>query len=192
MRMRSTTEPPSSPRTGLRGRWDRLVGPDTTRTENWLILGFAFVFSGAVFLYTQMAELGWSPVQIAIVLLFSLDVAGGVIANSTVAGSRWWHRPSQSRRAHFWFIVLHIHPFILAAIFPVLTWTEAAVAYGFLLGSAGVVLSVSKRLRRPIAMGLFTTGLVLALYVVSLPHGLEWFLPLLYLKLLPGHLVPTT
>lgn len=185
------TESPSSPRTGLRGSWDRLVGPDTARAENWLILGFAFVFSGAVFVYTQVAELGWSPLQIAIVLLFSLDIAGGVIANTTVAGSRWWHRPSQSRRRHLRFIALHVHPFILAAIFPVLTWAEATIAYGFLLSSAVIVLAVSKRLRRPIAMGLFAIGLLLALYVVTLPHGLEWFLPLFYLKLLPGHLVPS-
>lgn len=189
--MNSRTEPPGSVGTGLRGIWDRFVGPDTTRAENWLIVGFAFVFSGGVFFYTQVAELGWSPLQIAIVLLFSLDIAGGIIANTTVAGSRWWHRPSRSRSAHLQFVALHVHPFILAAIFPALTWAGATVAYGFLLGSAVVVLGVSERLRRPVAMGLFAIGLVLALYIVILPHGLEWFLPLLYLKLLPGHLVPS-
>lgn len=189
--MGTPTESPSSPRTGLRGSWDRLVGPDTTRAEKWLILGFAFVFSGVVFVYTQVTELGWSPLQIAIVLLFSLDIAGGVIANTTVAGSRWWHRPSQSRRVQLRFVGLHVHPFILAAIFPVPTWVDATIAYGFLLVSTGIVLGVSERLRRPVAMGLFAIGVLLALYVVTLPRGLEWFLPLFYLKLLPGHLVPS-
>ncbi len=189
--MNSRTNPPSPPRTGLRGGWDRLVGPDTTRVENWLILGFAFVFAGGVFVYAQVAELGWSPLQIVLVLLISLDIAGGIIATSTVAGSRWWHRPSHSHRAQLQFVVLHIHPFILAAVFPALTWAKATVAYGFLLGSAVVVLGVSERLRRPVAMGLVTIGVVLALYVVIFPHGLEWFLPLLYLKVLLGHLVPS-
>ncbi|WP_252699075.1 hypothetical protein [Natronosalvus vescus] len=189
--MNSNPESPSAPRTGVRGSWDRLVGPDTTRAENWLILGFAVVFSGTVFVYSQVAALGWNTLQIAIVLVISLDIAGGIIATTTVAGSRWWHRPSHRRRAHLQFIALHVHPFILAAVFPLLTWTETTIAYGFLLGSAVIVLGVPERLRRPIAMGLFAIGLLLALYVVNLPHGLEWFLPLLYLKLLPGHLVPS-
>ena len=191
IRMSSSPESPTVPRTGVRGSWDRLVGPDTTRAENLLIIGFACVFSGTVFVYTQVAALDWSALQIAVVLLFSLDIGGGIIATTTVAGSRWWHRPSQRRRAHLQFVALHVHPFILAAIFPVLTWTEATIAYGFLLGSAVIVLGVSERLRRPIAMSLFAIGLLLALYVVSLPQGLEWFLPLFYLKLLPGHLVPS-
>lgn len=186
----NTTKEPPNPRTGLRGQWDRLVGPGTTRAENCLIVGFALVFSSAVFLYTQVASLGWTFLQIAVVLLFSLDIAGGIIANTTVAGSQWWHRPSQSQGPQFTFVTLHIHPFILAGVFPVLTWVEATIAYGFLLGSTAVILGVPERLRRPIAMGLFTSGLVLALYVVTPPYGLEWFLPLLYLKLLPGHLVP--
>lgn len=82
----------------------------------------------------------------------------------------------------------HVRPFVLAAIFPALTWAEATIAHG--LGGAVIVLGVSERLRRPTAMGLYAIGVVLALHVVSLPQGLEWFLPLLSLELLPGHLVP--
>lgn len=189
--MSSRTEAQNSPRSGLRGGWDRLVGPETTRTENCLILGGAVGFATAVFVASQVAALGWSPLQIAIVVLFSLDISGGIIANTTIAGSLWFHRQSRSRQAHLLFIAIHVHPFILAAMFPGFAWNEAAIAYGFLLTSAGVVLSVSDRLRRPIAMGLFAIGVLLALYLVSAPHGLEWFLPLLYLKLIPGYLVPS-
>lgn len=179
-----------TPRTGVRGHWDRLVGPGTSKTENTLILGFSFAFTGGVLAYAMYNNLGWNLLQIAVIVLFGIDIAGGVIANSTIPGSQWWHRSGQSDRAHIRFITLHIHPFVVAAVFPELTWVEAVIGYAFLLLAMGIVLRVPRRIKRPVAMGVFAVGLGVSLYVVAPPSGLEWFLPLLYLKLIPGHLVP--
>lgn len=172
------------------GRWERLVGPGTTRTENALILGFAVVVTGSVIAYGLVQNLGWDLFQIAVVVVFGLDIAGGIIANSTVPGSRWWHRPEQTDWSHVRFVALHVHPFVVAATFPEWTWMEAAIGYAFLVLAMGFVLGASRRLKRPVAIGVFAAGIGVALYAVTPPVGLEWFLPLLYLKLIPGHLVP--
>lgn len=179
-----------SPRPGIRGQWDRLVGPGTTTSENALILGFAVAFTGGVLVSGLYYRLSWNVIQIAVVALVGIDIAGGVIANSTVAGRQWWHRPSQTDRAHIRFVAFHLHPFVIAAVFPGLTWLEAIIGYAFLLLGMAIVLGVPHRIKRPVAMGSFAVGLGVSLYAISPPIGLEWFLPLLYLKLIPGHLVP--
>ena len=178
-----------APRTGVRGLWDRLVGPQSTRTENGLTLGYSVVFCTGLLLYTTIAQPDWSPLQRAVVVLVAFDIAGGIIANTTVSETRWWHRPTQTRRDHLQFVVGHLHPFVLAWLFVGLTWADAAVIYGFLVCGAVVILAVPDDLGRPVAMGVFSAGLLVALYVVAVPHGLEWFVPFFYLKLLSGHLV---
>jgi hypothetical protein len=94
-------------------------------------------------------------------------------------------RSSQTRGDHLRFVAYHVHPFVLAVAFPAFTVVDATVIYGFLVGSAVTVLAVPDRLRRSVAMGLFSVGLLVSLYLVTPPHGLEWFVPFLYLKLIP-------
>ncbi|SDK42801.1 hypothetical protein [Natronorubrum texcoconense] len=178
-----------APRTGARGLWDRLVGPESTRAENGLILGYSVVFCTGLLLYTTIAQPDWTPLQRGVVVLVAFDIAGGIVANTTVSGTRWWHRPAQTRRDHLRFVAGHLHPFVLAWLFVGLTWADAAVIYGFLVCGAAVILATPDDLERPVAMGVFSVGLLVALYVVAVPNGLEWFVPFLYLKLLPGHLV---
>lgn len=183
----TTEHAPSAPRPGVLGTWDRLVGPDATRLERGLVLGYGIAFTLGVLAYVQYAGLEWTPLQQAVVAAFALDVAGGIVANTTDAGRRWWHRPSQTRQAHFKFVAVHVHPFVLAALFAAVSWTDAFVVYGFLLASALGILAVPERLQRPVATTVFSIGLVLAL-VLEFPAGLEWFVPFLYLKLIGGHL----
>jgi hypothetical protein len=62
------------------------------------------------------------------------------------------------------------------------------VAATWLPFSALVILSGPQYLQRPVSLMLHACALLLALYVLAQPVGLEWFLPLFYLKLLVGHL----
>ena len=50
------------------------------------------------------------------------------------------------------------------------------------------MLWVPQYLQRPVALIVFGCALLISLYVLSQPVGLEWFLPLFYLKLLVSHL----
>ncbi|WP_247002106.1 hypothetical protein [Halosolutus gelatinilyticus] len=175
--------------TEVRGVWDRLVGPDATRSENGLVLGYSALVCGGLVLYVHDAKLSWTPLQQLVAVLIAFDIAGGIIANTTESGSRWWHRPSRTRADHLRFVAAHVHPFVLAALFAAFTFAEATLVYGVVLVGAIVILAVPERLRRPVAMGIVSVGLLVALSFVAAPAGLEWFAPFLLLKLLPGHLV---
>ena len=59
----------------------------------------------------------------------------------------------------------------------------------YLFGSAALIVSVPLYLQRPISLTVFAGSLILTEYGLASPMGLEWFLPLFYLKLLVSHIV---
>ncbi|WPL16455.1 hypothetical protein Thiowin_01409 [Thiorhodovibrio winogradskyi] len=60
----------------------------------------------------------------------------------------------------------------------------AAVAGAYLLAAATLVLKTPVYLQRPVALTLYIVGLVIGLWILPTPSGLECFLPVFYLKLL--------
>lgn len=179
----------AEPRPGPVGAWDRLVGPGATAAENGLILGWTAVCAAAVVVYAAVAGLGWTPLQLAVAILFAADIGGGVPANTTDTAKRWYHRPGRGFRQHFAFALGHVHPFVLALVFPGFGWGAAVAVYGYLLAAAALLLMMPGYLRRPLALVLAGVGILGGL-ALDVPAGLEWFVPLFYLKLLAGHLVP--
>lgn len=170
-----------APRAGAIGYWDRLVGPTATTTEQALTLAVAILWTVAVCGYAVYADLGWSALQLLVVAVIAFDVAGGVTANASVSGRRWWHRAERTDRDHLEFVAAHVHPFVLAALFAGVTWTAAAIIYAYLLLASIGILSVASSLRRPTALALFSAWVLFAAYQSILPVGLEWFGTLLYL-----------
>lgn len=55
--------------------------------------------------------------------------------------------------------------------------------------SSCLVLMSALYLQRPIALVMYAGALLLSLYWFEAPVGLEWFLPLFYLKLLVSHIL---
>lgn len=186
----SATDSVGVPRQGLVGAWDRLVGPGATRAENVLVLGWTVLFTAAVVAYAVLADLGWTPLQLVVVLVLAFDIGGGVPANFTDSAKRWYHRPGQGVRQHFAFPLAHVHPFVLTLVFPGFGWTLAAAVYGYLLVAAAAVLAVPTYLRRPVAAVLGCVAILGGSYLPAVPAGLEWFVPLYFVKLLMAHLVP--
>lgn len=168
--------------------WDRLVGPEATRDERGLVVAYALLLTIGLLLYVQIQSLGWRLVQHVVVALFALDIAGGIVANTTVSGVLWWHRPSQGPWDHLRFVSVHVHSFVLAAIFESVSWGESALIYGFLVTSACAILLSPPRLHRPIALLLVSAGVLTGVTLVSVGPELEWFVPFLYIKLIGGHL----
>ncbi|MEY7847749.1 hypothetical protein AB7C87_00900 [Natrarchaeobius sp. A-rgal3] len=185
----SEADAPITPRTGVVGYWDRLVGPTATPAEQGVTLAVAICWTLAVCGYAVYADLGWSTLQLAVVAAITFDVAGGVTATASVNGRRWWHRAGKTNRDHFMFVAGHVHPFVLAALFASVTWTAAGIVYAYVLLASILVLGVGPTLRRPVALALFSGWVLFAAYQSILPVGLEWFGTLLALKLLVGHLV---
>lgn len=179
----------SRPRQGPVGYWDRLVGPTATVAEQTLTIAFATLVTVAVCGHAVATDLGWSWLQLAVVAALVFDVAGGITANATASGRQWWHRPELSDRDHFLFVAAHVHPFVLAALFTDVTWVGAATVYGYLLLATAIVLRVEPSIRRASAFALFALWLLAASFAPITPADLEWFVPLLYIKLLVSHLV---
>lgn len=172
------------------GLWDRFVGPGATRVENALILLWGVFCAAAVIVYALVSELGWSALQLALVALLAFDIGGGVPANSSNSAKRWFHRPGQGFREHFAFPLVHVHPFALALAFPGFVWGTAVVIYAYLLAAAATILLIPRYIQRPVAFVFYSVALLASLYVFGVPPGLEWFVPLFFLKLLVAHLLP--
>lgn len=174
------------PKNGL----DRFAGPGATRSEIFLQFGGAVAAIIVVVLGWYWGELSWSGFQVGVAAVLALDVVGGIITNATGAGKRWYHRSGRGARHHVGFVLLHIaQPLIVFFVFESVRWTYVVGGFGYLLIASVIVLAIPLYLQRPVAGALIAGGVTLSLYVVPAPLGMEWFLPLYYVKLLSSHLL---
>lgn len=184
-------ETPPKPRPGLAGALDRFLGPGTTRAELLLELIPSSAAAVLVPLLAAWQGLDWSLLLTAVAALIAFDLVGGVITNATSAAKRWYHRPGQGFRQQFGFVAAHaIHVLLVAWLFRGQDWLYFGVVYGYLLLGTALVLWTPLYLKRPLAMLLLVGGLFINLYALSPTPGLEWFVPVFYLKLLVSHLLP--
>ena len=181
----------AQPRPGLLGSWDRFVGPGMSVGENALLIGSTVV--GGVLVAAHLSALGLSWPLVLLGALIGADVIGGAVCNMTETTKRWYHRPEQRPRDHLGFIALHLLHIVAVA------WAfrgagfDAAYALvigGWLVASAAIVLYAPATLRSPLATTLYAVALGLSLHALGPTPGLEWFVPLLFVKLLIGHAVP--
>lgn len=186
--MRSDWSYPA-PRFGILGAWDRFVGPGATRAEQLLSAVSAALAAAGVCVNAAVAGPGWSLIEYVLAALLAFDIVGGVVTNATASAKRWYHRDGQGRREQLGFVAVHgIHVAIVAALF--LDWNifYFVYAYGYILAGAVATLQVPIRLQRSVAL-LASVGAVFSqLYLLMPAPGVEWFLPLLALKLLVSHL----
>jgi len=181
----------AQPRPGLLGSWDRFVGPGMSAGENVLVIGSAVVGGALVAFHLSLLGLAWPLVVLGAAI--GADVIGGAVCNMTETTKRWYHRPEQRPRDHLWFIALHLLHIIAVAWgfrgggFDVI---YAVTVGGWLLASALIVLCAPAALRSPLATTLYLAAFALSLYALGPTPGLEWFVPLLFVKLLIGHAVP--
>jgi hypothetical protein len=178
----------TEPRKGLAGFWDTFMGPGTTRVDNGLILGAALGGMAAQVGYALLLPLPWSSLQILIAAVLALDLWGGVVANALPPARRWYHRPGQGPRQLLSFTAVHaFHPAVLVVFFRPGDWAFFAAVYGFLMLAAVIVVYSPPRVQQAVALLLTAVGCALLLTVFTPTPGLEWFIPVLYLKLLAGH-----
>jgi hypothetical protein len=178
------------PRTGIAGYWDRFVGPGATDSELLLAFLGALAAAAAVPLYARTAGIPWTALQYAVAAFLAFDLVGGVVTNATQSAKRWYHRPGQGTRDHLAFVAVHgLHIALATWLFRGADWFFFLLVYGGLLLGAVIVLTVPLYLQRPVALLCVCVAFFLGLYGVAPTPGLEWFVPLLFLKLLVSHLV---
>ncbi|MBN1666228.1 MAG: hypothetical protein JW862_04045 [Anaerolineales bacterium] len=181
---------PPEPRPGLLGEWDKFVGPGQTPAELWLILAPALLAGLAAPLYALKSGLGWTSFQLVIAGLMALDLTGGVVTNATAAAKRWYHRPGQGWKQHMGFIAVHaLHIALVAWLFRGGDWLYFGIYYACLLAASLVITRSPLYLQRPVALLLLVGVLLVNFYGFPPTLGLEWFVPIFFLKLLVSHLL---
>jgi hypothetical protein len=179
-----------TPRQGLKGAFDKFIGPGTTPAEVWLEFIPALLAGAAVPAWAITQELGWHPLQLIVAAWLGFDLTGGIITNAASPAKRWYHRPGQGFRQQFGFTAIHIvYLLLIAWLFRNNDWSFAIVTSGYLLIAAAIILKAPLYLQRPIAFLLYALAILLGLYAFSPTPGMEWFLPFFYLKLLVSYLV---
>ncbi|MCB1140245.1 MAG: hypothetical protein KDK23_15920 [Leptospiraceae bacterium] len=178
------TLPPFS--RGIRGLLERVAGPGVTNGELALQILLPLLAAALAYFHTANGP-SYSTARLILAAVLGFDIAGGVITNSTSSAKRWYHRAGQGFWHHSGFIALHlIHLALVWYFFDLELWWLPLQSV-FLLIAASIVLLVPLHVQRPISLTLYAIALVATVNQSSVP-GLEWFLPLFYLKLLVAHL----
>ncbi|MEM9542721.1 MAG: hypothetical protein AAGA60_24920 [Cyanobacteria bacterium P01_E01_bin.42] len=182
-----------TPRSGWKGQLDRFIGPGATPAELALQLVPSIGSAIAASLYASTLPIDWTPWQLGAIAILGFDLVGGVLTNATAAAKRWYHRPGQGWRQHLGFVSVHLfHIGLVALLFRGGDSLFFASISSYLLLAAGLILAIPVYLQRPIALGLYGLALLGDRYIFAPTPGLEWFLPLFFLKLLVSHLLKET
>lgn len=181
---------PPKTRNGWRGYWDAFVGPGATNAEEWLqLLGGLLLSVLALFSFFLRFPGEPTLVQISVVALLAFDVSGGIITNATSTAKRWYHRAGQGLQQHLLFVLPHgLHIALLVWLFPGYSWWYFVICYVALMTITLLILRTPLYLQRPVAFTCYAGVLLVSLMIGATP-GLEWVIPLLFLKLLISHLL---
>jgi hypothetical protein len=181
--------PAAPPGSVARQMSDRLLGPGATRPEIALALGSALVAASLLLALARVRGLGWSTGQSLAAAVLAFDLVGGVAVNASAPARRYYFGPGRGPASHLGFVAAHLaHVAVFAWLFREGDWSFAAALSLGLLGAAGVVLAAPGYLRRPVAMLALTLGVVLSTAAEPAP-GMEWFVPVLLLKLIVCYLL---
>lgn len=128
--------------------------------------------------------------------VIALDVGGGVVANTLGTAKRLYFGPLRqpaSLRARLLtstigFTALHLHPLVIAGLYPGGQLWWGALWYGVALLGVAAVRLAPLYLARPVAMLVFA-GAMLLQSVLAAPAGWAWFVPLFLAKLVLAHAV---
>lgn len=170
-----------------------LIAPHATAGEIVLGYGAALCGSGAMIMLALHADL--SALQTAVLALMGFDICGGAVVNATRAAEQRFHHAGNPAWRSVSFCAAHIHPLILAAVFPIFPMKAATIFYAGMVASCGVIRYTPAHLRSPIAYAA-TTMLLMAWIIllpcagIILPPYLDWMFPVMTIKILLAHLVP--
>ena len=181
------------PRKGWEGQLDRFIGPGATPAEMVLQLLPSLVAAIVAPLYAITLSVEWTPWQLGAMAILGFDLVGGILTNATATAKRWYHRQGQGWLQHMGFVSLHLfHIGLVALLFRGGDSRFFLILSSYLLLAAGIILISPLYLQRPISLGLYVLTLLCDRYVLAPTTGLEWFLPLFFLKLLVSHLLKET
>lgn len=179
------------------GKPDFVNGTGAYFEEKLLGYGASLIIPAFLLSFMATGQVDWNPLQSAIALLLAFDVGGGVISNTLNSGKRFYHSPVKAEEGRLGkvlknkglFSLLHVHPIVVYALFDFAGVWQGILWYGLFLASAATVITAPLYLKRPLAILILTVVILLNFYIIASVPGFEWLMPLLFLKIIYGHLV---
>jgi hypothetical protein len=126
----------------------------------------AVAFASLVLISIQDRLAGLSVLQVTVLVLVSLDLAGGAVANLSQGTRAYWRSRNTSLRLLF--LAVHVvHGIAIAFVFPEAA-ASVVVAYIWMV-VAGSVLILTRNTSVSLALAMVVIGVA----VIHLPQGLE-------------------
>lgn len=150
------------------------------RTLFWAIMGASVVGARG-----WAAATGWTALQWIVVIFMAFDLAGGVHSSTLPATAKLLHATFHPARALI-FVMLHLHPFVVAATFSGFGWTAAAALWIAAVAGTVIVMRADRRHRQAFALCYCALMTMTILPLVS-DRMLGWIAPLYLLKLVAAH-----
>jgi hypothetical protein len=174
------------------GKNDYAFGNGATKTEK--IIGWSSCFIVLLFMVYAIINktVEWNIFQIIISILVAFDVGGGMICNSLNSCKRFYHSDKGDKslmKNHMLFSLIHIHSIIVWAIFDNANWFYGLIWYGIFIVFVVSIIKIPLYLKRPISMICILFSIMINIYIIPSPKMFEWLIPVLFIKVLYGHLV---
>jgi len=185
-------------------RWEYEGKPDyingTGAYTEEKVLGFFAASLLPVLMVYQLAtgHMQWNFIQIAIGLYFALDLGGGLVSNALNSCKRYYDSPIKPEETGVAgalkklpvFIAMHVHPLVVGLLFNDMNWAYAITWYAVFLISVLIVHNTPLYLKRAVGKLLTMIAIVASFYLFAPVAGFEWFIPVLFMKIVTGHLIP--
>lgn len=178
------------PRPGLRGYWDEFVGPGAVAGETRLWFGVAIAGTLLALIYPLATDAPWRWWHYLLAALLAFDIVGGVAVNASAPAKRWYHRETQTVKGKLSFVGTHLlHVAVVALLFRDDPVAYFAVFAALLGAGAMLVVTAELYLQRPVALVACAAGLAVLAAGPGFTDRLEWFEPMLFMKLIAAYLV---
>ncbi|HZG57057.1 hypothetical protein [Paenibacillus sp.] len=179
------------------GKTDFSSGTGAYGSEKALGLLSALIVPCFVLYLIWSKSVEWNTAQTVVALVLAFDISGGLVSNALNSCKRFYHTPAKKHEGKLGFVlkqpvifsVFHIHPIVVGLMFGGWNWTFGIAWYVLFLTSVALVLMVPLYMKRPVSMLLIMLSVLVNLYAVPPVDGFEWLMPLLFIKIVYGHLV---
>lgn len=179
------------------GKPDFSSGTGAYASEKSLGLASAIVVPCFLLYGLLSGTVEWSLWQVLVAFLLAFDISGGLVSNALNSCKRFYHTPPKQEEGTLgrllkrpaFFAIFHIHPLLVAFLFGDGKVQFGWVWYLLFLTSVVLVLRTPLYLKRPVSMLLILLSFLVNLYMVEPIPGFEWLMPLLFIKIIYGHLV---
>jgi len=180
------------------GKTDFSSGTGATAAERTLALVSAFIVPVVLLALAATRGYGWNWLQLVVASALAFDVGGGLVSNALNSCKRFYHTPPKPAEGKLGaalkhpllFASAHVHSILVALLFEAERWATYGLAwYALLIASVVVVRRTPLYLQRPASFLAILLATVINFYGIAPVPGFEWLAPLLFIKIVYGHIV---